>query len=220
MKKVIHTLLLLMLGLGIQAQRLNWSTIDSSKHFINAFVGSEYSLISGLSYAYKLPTKLPILLNVEYSFPFGNKHIDDFKSKIGCQIKWYTYKNFSVSTNIQGLFRRYQNNLVRIENFGSDFSLDAGYYKPKWYVSLFTGFDKAIVSNFKHSKKYLEIYPDVKNGWYEPATGGNFYYGLSAGTKIYKATAVYLDAGKILTQDFKTGPSFPFYLKLGASISF
>ena len=63
---------------------------------------------------------------------------------------------------------------MTLANFGSDLSSTIGYYKPKWFVATEVGFDKAIVTHFKHSDLFKEHFPDVKDGWYEPATGGNF----------------------------------------------
>jgi hypothetical protein len=75
-------------------------------------------------------------------------------------------------------------------------------------------FDKAIVTNFKHSAKYKDIYPGVVDGWYEPATGGIFYYGIQAGYSMTKHD-VYLRGGNVLNQDFKTKPFTPFYAEIG-----
>jgi hypothetical protein len=95
----------------------------------------------------------------------------------------------------------------------------AGYYRPRWFVSGEAGFDKAIVTHFKHSEAYKNQYPHVINGWYEPATGGNFYYGLQTGVSFRKHD-LYLRAGKILSQDFKTPPTLPLYAQIGYNIKF
>jgi hypothetical protein len=102
-------------------------------------------------------------------------------------------------------------------NFGSDLSGNIGYYRSKWFIAGEVGFDKAIITNFKHSKVYRDQYPGVADGWYEPATGGNFYYGLQAGFS-FKNQDIYMKAGKLLRQDFKTTPFIPFYFQLGYNI--
>ena len=94
-----------------------------------------------------------------------------------------------------------------------------GYYRPKWFVAGEFGFDKAIVTHFRHSKAYKDQYPGVVDGWYEPATGGNLYYGLQAGFSFRKQD-IFLRAGKILTQDYKTTPMVPIYGQLGYNIKF
>ena len=193
---------------------------EENKHIVNANFGLEYGVIYGLGYGYQIKTRLfPIVVNVEYSFPSGNKILDDFKTKIGGQIRWIEFHDFQFSTKIHGVFRRYENDFVRLVNFGSDMSGIIGYYRPKLFVAGEVGFDKAIVTHFKHSKEYKDQYPDVVDGWYEPATGGNFYYGLQAGFS-FRNQDICLRAGKILTQDFKTTPMVPFYGQLGYNIKF
>jgi hypothetical protein len=59
-----------------------------------------------------------------------------------------------------------------------------------------------------------ENYPNAKDGWYEPATGGNFYYGVQTGYS-FGNNDVTLKAGKVIQQDFKTDPVIPFYFQLG-----
>jgi hypothetical protein len=206
---------------SVNAQTINWASLnDGKKHIVNVNIGLENGVIYGIGYGYQINNRLiPIVANIEYSFPSGNKIFDDFKTKIGVQIRWINYHNFQFSTKIHGIFRRYGNDFVRLLNFGSDMSGIAGYYRPKWFVAGEVGFDKAIVTHFKHSKEYKDQYPDAVNGWYEPATGGNFYYGLQAGFSI-KNHDIYLKAGKILTQDFKTTPMIPFYGQLGYNIKF
>jgi len=202
------------------AQTLNWKALDSSQHIINANLGFDYSLSFGVGYAYKLNTKLPIVLNADFSMPSGEKAFDDFKSKIGGQICLLNKSNFVGSISIFGIYRKYQTNLVRLQNFGSDMKGTFGYYKPKWFVAAEVGFDKAIVTHFKHSQKFKdEIYVNVVDGWYEPATGGNFYYGLSTGYSFKKAD-ITVNLGKVISQDFKTSPLLPFYLNLGYNYRF
>jgi hypothetical protein len=54
--------------------------------------------------------------------------------------------------------------LLHILNFASDFSGLIRYYKAKWFVAGEAGFDKAIVSHYKHSKNYRDhTYADAKD---------------------------------------------------------
>ncbi|MGE0636752.1 MAG: hypothetical protein AB7G44_01860 [Bacteroidia bacterium] len=222
MKTLIKHLLLTALTLYIcsaNAQTINWASLkEENKHIVNINAGMEHGVVFGLGYGYKFKTKLfPIVANLEYSFPSGNKIVDDFKTKIGVQVRWIEFHNFQFSTKIHCVFRRYENNFVRLVNFGSDFSGAVGYYRPKWFVAGEVGFDKAIITHFKHSEMYKGQYSGVLDGWYEPATGGNFYYGMQAGFS-FKRHDIYLRAGKILTQDFKTAPTIPFYGQLGYNL--
>lgn len=203
-----------------KAQTINWKNIGiDNKHVLNVNCGIEYGLIYGIGYGLKINSKLPILFNVEYSFPSGNKLTDDFKTKIGGKIRLYEVRNFHFSASIQGLFRKYENDFVQLLNFGSDISGAIGYYKSKWFVAAEFGFDKAIVTHFKHSIRYKNLFPMVKDGWYEPATGGNFYYGLQTGVS-FKQHDIYFKIGKLISQDFKTTPSIPYYAQLGYNFKF
>jgi hypothetical protein len=173
---------------SVNAQTINWASLnEGNRHIVNASFGLEYGVIYGLGYGYQISTRLfPIVVNLEYSFPSGNKIFDDFKTKIGVQIRWIEYHGFQFSTKIHGVFRRNENNLDRLINFGSDVSAIIGYYRPKLFIAGEVGFDKAIVTHFSHSKAYKDQYPDAVDGWYEPATGGNFYYGLQSGFSFRK----------------------------------
>lgn len=199
----------------LQSQTINWANLKiEEKHILNVNAGWEYSFVYGLGYGYHLKTKTPIILESSISFASGEVIFDDFKTKIGGQINFYTIKNFRFNASIHGIYRRYENPLVALQNFGADASLVIGYYKPKWFAGGEFGYDKAIATHFKHSEIYKEVYPEVKNGWYEPATGGNFNFGIQGGYSFLRSDLI-LRAGKVITQDFKTTPMIPFYVQLG-----
>ncbi|WP_333696511.1 hypothetical protein [Flavobacterium sp.] len=199
----------------LQAQTINWNAIDKNKNLLHVFVGADHATVYGIGYGHKLNTKLPIILATTVTVPFGEKTVDDFKVKIGGQSSIYKYKNFFGAVSLQSIYRRYSTEYVVIQNFGSDVKGTFGFYKPKWFTALEVGFDKAIVSHFKHTQRYRdEVYNDVTDGWYQPSTGGNFYYGFQAGFNFNK-NQVALNLGKIVSQDFSTKPSVPFYLSIG-----
>ena len=116
----------------VNAQTINWARLnEGSKHIVNANFGLEYGVIYGLGYGHQIKTRLfPIVVNLEYSFPSGNTIFDDFKTKIGVQIRWIEYHGFQFSTKINGVFRSYRNDFDRLVNFGSDVSGIIGYYRP------------------------------------------------------------------------------------------
>ncbi|TAE89025.1 MAG: hypothetical protein EAY81_02520 [Bacteroidetes bacterium] len=199
------------------SQTLNWKLSDSTNHILNANVGLDYSVSYAIGYGYKLNTKLPIVLNANFSLPSGENLLDDFKTKIGGQICLVNKSNFVGAVSLFGIYRKYQTGLVRIQNFGSDIKGTFGYYKKSWFIATEIGFDKAIVTHFKHTQKYKdEIYADVVDGWYEASTGGNFYYGLQGGYS-FKKLDMTINIGKVVSQDFKTAPFLPFYLNLGVN---
>jgi hypothetical protein len=162
---------------------------------------------------------MPVVLNLEYSFPSGKFVTDDFKSKIGGKIRVFEIKNFVFSANISGVYRRYETDFVRMKNFGSDFAGIVGYYRSRWFVAGEVGFDKAIVTNLKHSQSYTDIYPDVTDGWYSPPSGGNFYYGIQTGFS-FQQHDITIKAGKVITQDFKTEPTVPLFAQIGYNFKF
>lgn len=201
---------------SVKSQTVNWAGLEEkTTHIINVNFGLDNGMVYGLGYGHLLNIKqFHLMVHIEYSFPSGNKLFDDHKTKIGADIMWFEFQNVRFSTKIQGVYRRYENSFVRLVNFGSDLSGSIGYYKSKWFAAAEIGFDKAIVTNFKHSAKYKDIFPAVVDGWYEPATGGIFYYGIQAGYSMTKHD-VYLRGGNVLNQDFKTKPFTPFYAEIG-----
>lgn len=203
------------------AQTFNWSRVDENKKFmVNAKFGMEHGAIFGLEFGYQIKTALfPVILNVEYSFPTGENFLDDFKTKIGGQIRLIEYNNVHFTANIHGVFRRYENDFVRLLNFGADLSGILGYYRNNWFAAAEFGFDKAIVTHFKHSDTYRSQYSGFINGWYQPPTGGNYYYGLQTGVSFYEHD-IYLRLGKTVMQDFKTSPMLPVYGQLGYNLKF
>lgn len=220
--KAIKTLIFVALILSIsnksKAQTVNWNSLEDSKHIISASIGWDYSVSYNLGYAYRLKTKSPILLHGNFSVPSGEKLFDDFKTKLGGQVLLFNKSNLKGSIALNGIFRRYENPLVRLQNFGGELKGTFGYFRPKWFVAVEVGFDKAIVTHFKHSETFKEtIFPDVRDGWYKPTTGGNFQYGLQTGYSFKKSDIIF-NIGMVTTQDFKSTPLIPYYLMLGYNL--
>jgi hypothetical protein len=200
------------------AQTINWSGLSKKdRHIASLSAGTEYAFVFGAGYGYQLQSKRPVILNAAFSIPAGNNIFDDYKTKIGAQICWFKKDDFYFSTNTQAVFRQYTTDYATLLNFGSDISAIAGYYKHNWFAAAEIGFDKAIVTHFRHTDLYKANYPGVKDGWYEPPSGGNFYYGIQAGYSIHQ-TDICLKAGKITAQDFNTSPSLPLYAQLGVNV--
>ncbi|HAS44182.1 MAG TPA: hypothetical protein DCS93_27130 [Microscillaceae bacterium] len=200
------------------AQSVNWQTLKNNRHIAHIHTSWDHGLVYGLGYSYQLKLKTPILLQASYSLPSGNQLLDDFKVKLGGQVRFYKINYFQFSASLYALYRRFQNPLVRLQNFGTELSIVAGYYKSRWFIAGEFGFDKAVVTHFKHSDRFKTfIYTNVQDGWAEPATGGNFYYGLQAGVSFYKSDLV-LKAGLVSEQSFQQTPIIPYYLQLGYNL--
>lgn len=207
---------------NLKAQNINWANVSSQqKQLIHANFGAEFGVILGLGYHYLLCNKIiPLYIGGEFSTPFGITIADDYKTRIGVQIRIFKLNNFQLSGRIQGVARHYQSNLIQLFNFGSDVAGTIGYYRKHFFLAGEVGFDKAIVTNFEHSVWYKNnIYSEVQNGWFQPATGGNFYYGLQGGYSTKKIDLT-LKGGKVLQQDYKTKPLLPIYAQIGINYKF
>jgi len=212
---IIITAVLILNTSSTFAQEYNWNSLkDNRKHLLHLTAGLENGIIFGVGYGYQLSSKIPIIIGGEYSLPAGKNLIDDLKTKIGGHIRLIKIHNFCLSAKVQGIYRRYENNLVRMDNFGTYVGGNVGFYSPKLFAALEFGFDKAIVTYFKHGNSYREIYQEAVNGWYQPATGGNYNYGIMAGYS-FKKNDLYLRVGKLIAEDFKTDPFVPFYATIG-----
>jgi hypothetical protein len=212
---LIITILLTLLSNNVNAQNINWRAFNQEqKHIIGINTGLDFGVTYGVNYGRKLNSKLPMVLNSEFSFPSGNKVLEDFKVKMGVQFEVIHAGNFSATLKVNGIFRRFENDYARLLNFGSEFAGVAGYYKPRWYVAGEISFDKAIVTHIKHLPAALENNPDLTTGWYIP-TGGNFAYGIQSGLILGQKNDLNLKIGRVINQNFKTEPTLPFYFQIG-----
>jgi hypothetical protein len=197
-----------------RAQEINWQNFKDGKgHVAGVKAGWDYGMVVGVNYGQKLKTRLPVFVSIEYSSPFGKNVFDDFKTKLGGQVRVVKVNNFIVTGKVYGVFSRYENDMARLFDFGSEFSLTAGYYRNKWYLAGEAGFDKAISTHIKNSDNMKSNYPAIVDGWYVP-TGGNFCFGIVSGY-TFKSNDLYIKTGKMLTENFKTTPTVPLYLQFG-----
>ena len=201
------------------AQTINWKNLQpSQKHILNLNVGFEEGTVAGIGYGYHLKSSIPIVAGIEYSMPAGDRPFDDLKTKIGAQAGLLHSGIFCTTVKAYGVIRRYQNDLVRMIDFGSEFSAIAGIYKHRWFAAGEFGFDKAITSQLEHSKLAKEYDPDLQSGWYIP-DGGHFFYGIQLGYS-FKGNDVYVKLGRTINQDLKTTATVPLYGQLGFTRSF
>ncbi|MBV6443519.1 MAG: hypothetical protein DYG98_00950 [Haliscomenobacteraceae bacterium CHB4] len=195
------------------AQTINWQAFQpEQKHLVYLQTGWDYSMNFGAGYGRKFKAILPVVANIEYSFPSGERMFDDFKVRIGGQVEVIRRGSFSFTAKAYSPIRRYENNLASLFSFGGEFSGVAGLYKQKWFVAGELGFDKAIATHIKHSPAALDNNPGLQTGWYVP-TGGNWFYGVQTGY-YFHANGISLKAGKMVSQGFKNAPFIPYYLQL------
>lgn len=215
-----YSIIIMLIGLvsngsSTFAQHIQWSKVDSNRHIISANVGWDYAFTYGMAYSRRMLEIMPTYLTIHTSLPIGDQRFDDLKAKVGVQSRLLDVSGFAVSTSVFGVYRRYENELVRMQNFGSDFRINGGYYRKLWSIGAEGGFDKAIVTHFKHSQLYKDdFYKDVQNGWLEPPTGGNFYYGLFTSLSIGKSD-VTINVGKLIAERLNTTPLIPIYFNIG-----
>lgn len=207
---------------NINAQTINWTSFTPEhKHIFGVSAGLEYGLVYGANYGYQLKTKfVRAALGAEVTVPSGNVWpMDDFKTKIGGELNWIDFRGLQINTKIHGVFRCTNNDFNTLVNFGSEASLVIGYFRPHWFAAGEIGFDKAIVTRFKHSAEYRDQYHDAVGGWYEPAQAGNMHYGLQFGFS-YQQYDIYMRGGKMITENFNATPAFPFYAQVGCAVRF
>jgi len=214
-------LLLMVLAAAGNSQTVNWESLRESQHnLILVNSGYDYGVTAQFGYYRSLTIIKPVLVGLDYSFPMGSTLLDDFKVRLGAQVQVVEIGGFSTTVKLMSNFRRYENDLVRIVSFGSDFSVVAGYYDPAWYAAGEFGFDKSIVSNLKHSdtmRKY--VYSGIRDGWYIP-TGGNYYYGVQGGKSIGESLDLSLRLGATTAQAHDENAVLPFYAQLGLGVKF
>lgn len=197
---------------ALYAQEVNFRALENTKHLVSAHTGADYGSYAGLAYGYVWKTKhRPIVIGTEFTIPFGNNVLDDFKWKTSAQAELWKSGNFSLAFKPAVVVRRYESSLSRMYNFGADFTLNVGYVKPKWGIVAIANFDKAIVTHIEH-RLLREYYPEIKDGWYLP-TGGNFKFGARVNYSFGKWNT-FLTAGKHFGQNFKDNPSLPFFAEV------
>ncbi len=202
------------------SQNINWRSMDSGqRNIIQLGFGYDYGVTGHVGYGRSFTVIRPVLVQLDYSFPMGNDLLDDFTVRLGGQIEVVQAGAFSATLKIMSNFRRYQNALVRIVGFGSDFAAVAGYYKPTWFAAGEFGFDKSIVANLKHSDVMKAYYPAIRDGWYIPM-GGHYYYGIQGGKTIGDNFDLSLRLGATRAQDDDENAVIPYYLQLGLSLRF
>ena len=202
------------------SQNINWRSLNENQpNSVQFHVGYDFGITTKIGYSRSFTLIKPVTLSLNYSVPMGNKLMDDFKVNIGGQVEVFEIDGFSAAIKISSIFRRYQTDLVRMLDFGSDFGIVAGYYNPDWYAAGEFGFDKSITANIKHSDIMKTNFPGITDGWYIPL-GGNFYYGIQAGKSIGESYDFSLRFGATQAQFHDENSMLPYYLQLGMGMRF
>lgn len=215
---IIPLFVSLLVYTGVNAQEVNFRTLENTKHLVSANFGVDYGSYYGISYGYVLNTfRRPVVIGAELTLPFGNDVLDDWKWKTSVQAELWRSGNFSVVFKPAVVFRRYESSLARMYNIGSDFSLNAGLVKEKWSVVGIASFDKAIITHIQN-KLLKEYYPEIRDGWYIPS-GGNVKFGARVNYNL-GTWSTFVTVGKHFGQDFEDNPTIPFFAEVSVQKRF
>jgi hypothetical protein len=220
--KTLAALMALVLGIAAvsYSQNINWRSLrDDQSNVVRLTVGYDFGATAQLGYSRSFNIGKPVVVGLDCSVPMGSDALDDFKIVLGGQIELVQIDGFSATITLSSIFRRFQSQLVRIESFGSDFGILAGYYVPTWFVAGEFGFDKSITSHLTHSDVMRAVFPGIKDGWYLPS-GGNYYYGIQAGKTLGESFELSLRVGRTDAQGNDENAVVPLYLRLGFNVKF
>lgn len=214
LRRFLATVLLALVFQLSNGQTINWRALQpAQKHIVNLNLGFDHATVFGVGYGYRLATKMPLVLGMETTLPFGENPFDEVKTKVGGQLNLLRANSFYTTVKAYGVIRRFENDFARMINFGSEFTATAGIYKRNWFTAVEFGFDKAVVTHIKHSGLMKEYNPEVQTGWYLP-TGGHFIYGLQGGYS-FERSEFYAKLGRTLMQDLHTTARLPYYFQVG-----
>ncbi len=204
----------------IFAQNIPWSAIKpESTNLAYLNIGYDYGLTTQVGYGHKVSTSRPLWLTLDFSVPMGKDLFDDFKVRFGGQMAVFEISDFKFTTQLYGIFRRHETELVRMANFGAELSGMIGYYRPKWYIAAELGFDKSIPTHLKHSELMKEFYPDIIDGWFIPS-GGHWFFGGQIGKTIGHNYLITLRLGATDAEGEDEDALIPLYGQLGLGRTF
>jgi hypothetical protein len=217
---VIAVLVVMALASTGYSQNINWRSLgEDQRNVVHFSFGHDFGVTAQAGYSRSFTVIKPVVVGLDYSSPMGRDLVDDFKVRIGAQVEIVQIGGFSTTLKIASNFRRYENALVRIASFGSDFAVLAGYYRSTWYAAGEFGFDKSITSHLRHSDVMRANFPAIKDGWYVPS-GGHFYYGIQGAKTIGESLDLSLRLGATKAQDNDEDALVPWYAQLGLGIRF
>lgn len=216
MKSIITLIVCIILCSSIgHSQSINWSNTDTnSTHMTYLSIGYDYGVTTQVGYGYQLKKDWPLWAQVDISIPMGSALFDDTKTRLGVQLKAFSFNNFAVITRIHVNYRTYQNSFVGMKSFGSEASVATGWYGSRWLFELEAGFDKAITTQLNHTDKFKESYASVQDGWYHN-TGGNWFYGIKAGRTFGTNLIASIELGVTNAQGPGPNALLPRYFGLG-----
>lgn len=219
MKASFFLLLLLGIALEIQAQDINWHSMnDQSNHRAALHFGADFGSYYGVSYGYSIKNNFqPLVIGTEFTLPFGKQVADDWRWNINAQTELWHNEQLSLGAKLSFVTRRYASPMATIYNTSGALAVNFGYVRPKVGAVVLAAYDQTIAAHISH-KLLKENYPQIRDGWYG-ASGGTFKFGVR-GNWSHKSWNTYLSAGKAFARNFKDNPTFPFFAELSVQKQF
>lgn len=218
MKTIYSIILLTVLFVTANAQEINYRALSDARHLVSAHLNIDYGTYYGVSYGYVIKTKFsPVIFGTEFTQPFGDEMLDDWKWKTSVQAEVFRHNHLSVVLKPAFVWKHYESPLATIQNFGADVALNVGFVKRSWGVVAIADYDKYITTRLKHHL-LKDYYPGIKDGWFDQS-GGNFKFGLRVQKNIGTWNA-FLTAGKHFGADFADDPTLPFYAEFSVQKAF
>lgn len=210
--KTLITLIAVLAPLAAHAQ--NFGVLEDDTQVTTVTAGAEHGLVVGLGYARVVPVAgVPVVVGGEAELQWAEVDVSDFRLRAGALVPIAGHGAWKLIGGLHAIARGTENDVARMINLGTDVSVLAGYYRPRWFAALEGGFDWALATHIDHSDAYrMQVYADVRDGWYK-APGGTFRYGVQSGVS-FGGNDIVLRAGRMhdIDGDLKL---FPFYATLG-----
>ena len=219
MKYIIFTFAILF-SFPLFSQTINpeaWEGRQSDQA-VQLYGGLKYGVILGAGYYHSFEIKNHrFWAGLEMESAAGKDLLDDHREEISLNTTLLKKGSIRLNTGIGFLHRASQNDYVNMNDLAGKWNVSVGVYRPKWFVGAEANLEHSFALRLNHQEVYREIYPDVKDGWYNSG-GGNLQFGLMGGYSIGK-----------LDLSAQLGPSInrsgrmnllPFYGLIGASWGF
>lgn len=214
MKSLIAVIAVLLAAPLAHAQDINFGAVDDDTHVVTVTTGAEHGLVLGAGYArvLALPDR-QLVLGGDVALQWAEVDASDFRVRAGALAPIAWYGRWTLVGGVMSVVRGTDNEAARMINLGTDVSVLAGYYAPRWYAALETGFDWAFATHVDHSDTYrMQVYADARDGWYGNP-GGTLRAGIQGGVS-FGGNDIILRAGRL--HDIEGKPAlFPFYATLG-----
>jgi hypothetical protein len=128
-------LMVSMLCSEVKAQVINWES-NQGKQIVNLNIGGDYGIVGGVGYSHKIEARqIPIWINIGLSTPVGKDILDDYKVKVGGEVRFLSFNKIQFTSNFQFVFRKINMEYIKANNFGNELALTGGWYEASTGVN-------------------------------------------------------------------------------------